>query len=577
MSIIDEERPGVVSEGIAAPPIVPDALPLTLDNNPAPGELKQPYQERVRPYWPAVRRVVGKLALFGALTAGSAIGVGTFGVLNSPSTAHIGPVVAEITPTFDRAVTIDAGLPKLGDEPNTITLPLKRSPHNLGAHVKPVQILTGSKTTSLEDFLTDPQTAKGFANLLADNKHTTAIAQEALWRHWLGWAEAGGAVGLGLGLGLYELLGAERRQELRHYVGRPQQKLAAMTLALVLFSGGVNIDTSAAVAKARAIPADHIFDGTPAVGAHVNGAIGRTVIEKLIPPVLNYMSENKAFYSGLHYTFDQALKTHPLLQATPNTITVEVTSDQHCNMNMNEFIGQVAHQAHVNLVATTGDNVIGGSLLDGACLSAYYYHLKGIPVVSVDGNHAPANGPAKQKGITNLEGKIQEVGGVRYLGDANRDVSVFGYTVKQVGAEDNLMMGHRLANLACTDPNGVNVIMGATMDAIRETLQRGCAQLGLSGGRESTLVWVTTSSGDVVPLFKVGTAGGAGDEQITLGPLQNPAHLALIQIDKATHRPLYEQSLGFYPDGSVDIGDITSWSMNQYAGAASTTPRNSVQ
>lgn len=504
-------------------------------------------EDGMRPRFGRIPKILGRVAAFGALAAfgGATSSVMAAHYLETPTT--LGPNEATIRLTADSNQTLDVGLGK-------IIKPLDNTPFGAGVYLDigevPLDQDAGSETLST-DALIDR-----YAGFFANPDRDGETAKDALVGRMEDTAIAGGLVTLFGSLGLYSVVGAARRKELLEHAPRKlQASLAAVTLLFTM----VPAETAHAIPEAP--PANPIFKDTPLEGAYVTGQLLTALTDSIVPKVIEKVRENKQFYDKLEENLRLALEDGGLLTSATGTITLMHTSDKHCNMNINKPLGVIAKWADVDHVIDTGDSVLGGTPLDAVCTDSNNYYLKKYDRIVVEGNHrSPDTVKREQKhGARVLDGKVVEVDHVRYLGGPNQTISLFGSQVQPVGEESNADMGHRLAEAACNDPRGVDVFVGATPDAVRETLERGCANLALVGGRVEKFEQISALNGRQIPTYRVGTTGGVRDGELTMGPLLNPATVALIQLDKITRKPLRQQTITFNPDMSVIIGKITDW------------------
>jgi hypothetical protein len=88
--------------------------------------------------------------------------------------------------------------------------------------------------------------------------------------------------------------------------------------------------------------------------------------------------------------------------------------------------------------------------------------------------------------------------------------------------------------------------------AIAETARRGCARLAIAGSDTGAVLRIT-SSGRSVAVALAGSAGGAAPNTLTVGPLQAPGELLVVELTDDTHQPLRYQRIHVLPDASVAI------------------------
>ncbi|HSX24134.1 MAG TPA: hypothetical protein VLE74_03480, partial [Candidatus Saccharimonadales bacterium] len=128
-----------------------------------------------------IKKFVGEVALFGAISAAGGGVTAVVATLNSPSRGAIGPQYTHITPTRDNALTIDFGL---GQQ---IILPLSGE-NGIGAKVEPIG------TPDLVNIKLGDPTAQQDATTLLENAlgnpdQYTSEGKRAVAGHGKGWFE----------------------------------------------------------------------------------------------------------------------------------------------------------------------------------------------------------------------------------------------------------------------------------------------------------------------------------------------------------------------------------------------------
>ncbi len=515
----------------------------------------EPTAPDARTRFGGLKRGLGRAAAFGAVTIAGGAGFGALAVHLSEAPTTLGPHEATVRLTSDGNLTL--GLGPFGK----IVKPLDQTPMGEGVHIDVGESPLDPSAHASEQAA--PEAVIGqYAGFFSNSDRDIEAAKESVWNHFKGTAEFGGLAALSGSALLYTVVGAKRRRELLDNALLPHKLRTSFVAAALTLNMVPAQSSAAAVAPLEANP---IFAGTPLEGAHVTGQFLTTLTDTVLPKVLGEVRANKQFYDQLLANLQESVSQNSLLAATPDTITLMHTSDKHCNMNVNKLLGVIAREARIDQVIDTGDSVLGGTPLDNTCTDSNNYYLKKYARVVVEGNHRSPDTAAseRKKGAHVLEGEVTEVGHVRYLGNSNRISSGFAEPTKVPDPLANAKMGEALADTACADSKGVDIIVGATPDAVRETLRRGCAKLALAGGRVHNIETVIAQDGKQLRLYEVGTTGGVKTGAFTMGPLQNPATVALIQIDKFTHEPKWQQTITFYPDARVIIGPIVDWTAGQ--------------
>lgn len=490
---------------------------------------------------PGWQRVAGRAAALALFTVGS----GAAGVTLTPTETMIGPHKAELKLTADSAATVDVG--PLG----SIIKPVDW-PFGIGANIEIKEIPSDTNEPPANSEGTN-NILHEYAQFLSNPEDDASTAKNALWQH----AVQSAAIGNASGIGLYWLLGKRRRKELSQMLNpRFKATLAAGLLAATLGN------TSTAQAGRAEVPISEIFDETPLEGATVRGKLLQNALNNFAPKVIDYWRQNEQFYaSAAENVRDEFYKTFPLLPRKDRQ-TIMVYSDLHCNTEMGRVLGEVARRYKISFAISAGDEVIGGAPLDERCLNGIRRHLKGMKVAISPGNHDPKHimEHARRKGYTVFDGKIVNVEGRRIISDADPRVSNFGEKIKAqhsdvVETDDSVKaMGAHLADMACRDKEGVDIVVTHSPSASREALKRGCAKLAISGHTHTRHVnHIIGPDGKQLTSYTAATAGGAQDGLPTIGRLQRPAEITIFSWNTKTNQPYGYQVIKINPDASVVI------------------------
>src|SRR5699024_8799205 len=73
------------------------------------------------------------------------------------------------------------------------------------------------------------------------------------------------------------------------------------------------------------------------------------------------------------------------LEADP--LTMVIVADLHCNVGMGRISGLLADRVEADMILNLGDNVIGGTSVEGFCIDAFAASFGDRPVVVAGGNH----------------------------------------------------------------------------------------------------------------------------------------------------------------------------------------------
>lgn len=488
-----------------------------------------------------IGRTFGRLALLSTVFIASGVG----GAFVSPAKTTFGPHKAEVRPILSNNVELDFGA--LG----SIIEPVKW-PGDIGAHID-LQEIPISSGDNLDKADFTEEDINNYARLFADYNTDADKARLKVIKHSLKF----GALGDGVVLGLFFLLGKKRREELTQ---EAKQILSNKTVAVAVAGGLLlapfAIDSQATNASDKAVRVNSVFDGTTLQGASIEGRLLQVIINKYGAQILERIDENNAFYDKVLTNLKAEAENSEILQTDKNSDILLYYTDLHCNVGMAEVIGKLSHVYNASILASGGDETISGLEIEGKCVQVLSDHVNDASEVGVTGNHdSNKTGEQLQKaGFTVLNGNVVKVDGLHFLGDADPRRSDFGQPIRQNRAETAEAMGQRLADIACADPEGVDVLIVHDPKAAQETMANGCAKIALNGHLhvEHTSVHDAPNKQQVLDINGA-SAGGAKNGSTTLGPLQNEARVYAIKIDKTTHQPIQYQII------SVDTNSMVTF------------------
>lgn len=482
-----------------------------------------------------LRRVAagcGKLATLGVLA--SAAGVGS--LFWSETETDFGPHDASVELTMDSSATFDLG--PIG----SIIVPVEES-RGVGAHITIGEVpAQGAAADKIEEY------ARSLANI-EDDLHDirTDLAHQALRNSLL----AGGGLA-----GLYVLMGGRRREELAsklEHVG-PKAAVAGMIAANLMLATFVGLsETSAAASYSE--PVDATFDGTPLEGARVTGYLPE-LINSIGKDVIDQWRANDEFYDEVSQNLQTAFEESNTLTPRDGYPIMLFYTDLHCNVGMARIIGETAEHAGVSLIADGGDTTMGGTTYEEFCIQILASEVPVRPIIGVGGNHDSRETESQQRAndFRMLNGEAIAARGLRVLGDDDVRRSAFGEGMRQEGEETIAELGERLAETACADPEGVDILLVHEPDAATESIARGCVTTALTGHMHHEAVSVTDRS-----LFITGdNASGATNDRPSLGPVdeESPARIYLIKFDESSGQPIGYQTVTVHADAHVEIGRV---------------------
>ncbi|MEN0130264.1 MAG: metallophosphoesterase [Brevundimonas sp.] len=372
--------------------------------------------------------------------------------------------------------------------------------------------------------------------------------------------------------GIGALLGAARRRELADRVRPHERHLlvgTALALVVVVVASGV---ANARRDEARA-PTESVFDGTALEGARVTGRLGG-VIDTYGRSALDAYRNTNKFYAranrslAVHWdaTQNAVQAQQELLGGTaaagvsrpPDLLTVLVVSDLHCNVGMAPLITTLAKRSGASLVLDAGDTTINGTQVEQFCVSTFAHAVPdGVELVTSPGNHDSAQTSAMyaRAGAKVLSGEVVEVDGMRILGDRDPNQTRLGQGTSG-GLRSTPQEAADLADTACGDDDGVDLLLIHTPWVGDPTLDRGCAPAQISGHlhRRTNPVQV----GDGIRYISSSSAG-ASLNQPTIGELHGTAEMTVLHWDRRARTFVDYQVVQVTPDGTAHVLWPSPW------------------
>ena len=519
-----------------------------------------PDQGVERRWWPRALLVVGALLL--ALV---------FGITTASVESSLGPHEARYDVTTDDTVTVDLG--PLGtlqiDSPLPLTLGVRVTVQEIPASVtelsqaKTLQALSGDLQSYLQFFSGPQATVQDVAR---------ALAAQALGRTALAFAVLVGAWWL-----LRWLLGAARRAELRERL-RPHLRSAVVATVAVALVATV---LTSSLGRRDQPPASHmasaVFDGTPLEGARVTGRLGG-VIDTYGGQVVAELRNNEKFYAAANKsleaawddrqeTIDASVDAQPATSSpTPSAlddedlVTVVVVSDLHCNVGMAPLIRTLVLRSKADLVLDAGDTTLNGTSVEQYCVTTFARAIPdGVELVTSPGNHdsRETTGNYAKAGATVLDGSVIEVDGMRILGDRDpNETRVGAGGTALAGKESASDEAERLSDVACDDPDGVDLLLIHTPAVGQPALASGCVPAQISGHLHKRY---GPERMDLGVRYISSSTAGATLGQPTVGPLNGVAEMTVLRWDPATRRFVDYQLVQVRPDTTASVSGRLRW------------------
>jgi calcineurin-like phosphoesterase family protein len=496
----------------------------------------------------------------------------TFGITTASVESSLGPHEARYDVTTDDTVTIDLG--PLGtlqiDSPLPLTLGVRVTVQEIPASVteldqaRTLAALSGDLQSYLQFFSGPQATVQDVARALgAEALERTALALGVLVGGWYL---------------VRFLVGPARRVELHDRV-RPHLRSVVVGIVVVGLVGTVLTSSVGRRDRPSASQrASTVFDGTPLEGARVTGRLGG-VIDTYGGQVVAELRKNEKFYAeanaSLQAAWDerQELLDHPEPSTTgspspeasepeddENLVTAVVVSDLHCNVGMAPLIRTVVEGSGADLVLDAGDTTINGTSVEQYCVTTFARAVPdGVELVTSPGNHDSAETSRNyaRAGATVLDGSVVEVDGLRILGDRDpNETRVGAGGTAQAGKESAADEAQRLADVACDDEEGVDLLLIHTPGVGERALASGCVPAQISGHLHHR--YGPERVDDAVRYISSSTAG-ATLGQPTVGPLNGVAEMTVLRWNPDTRRFVDYQLIQVRPDATATVSPRLKW------------------
>lgn len=518
-----------------------------------------------------------------------------FGLTTATAEQSLGPHEARYDVTTDATITIDLG--PLGtlqiDSPLPLALGVRVTVEEIPADVDALHgvdtlsALTGDLNSYLQ-FFTGPQATIEDA--------ARALLLDAAWR-----ALGALAVLVVAWTAGRALLGPGRRGELAARIVPHTRQLVAGGVVVVLV-GTVVTASEADRARTRTTSqtASTVFDGTPLEGARITGRLGG-IVDTYGGLVVRAFRENEDFYRDADAALVAAWddwevreaeaataavapvptpsptgSTEPGVEASATAdatatatapgaspsgdaepVTLLVISDLHCNVGMAPLITSLTEMSGAQVVLDAGDTTMNGTSVEQYCVSTFARAIpSGVDLVTAPGNHDSAETTAQYAaaGATVLDGGVIDVRGLRILGDD--DPKATRLIVTQQQDESYREVGTRLSDVACADPDGVDLVLFHNPRVAPTLLADGCVPAQVSGHMHTRTDPEQVEQG--IRYISSSTAG-AQENEPRIGPLKGTAEMTLLRWDPQTRSILDWQLVEIGTDGAATVHDREPW------------------
>ena len=156
-----------------------------------------------------------------------------------------------------------------------------------------------------------------------------------------------------------------------------------------------------------------------------------------------------------------------------------------------------------------------------------------------------------------LDGSVVEAGGLRILGDGDpNETRVGAGGTAQAGSESAAEQGERLAEVACDDADGVDLLLIHTPAIGQQALDDGCVPAQISGhlhrryGPERV---------DRSVRYISSSTSGATLGQPTVGPLNGVAEMTVLRWDPERRLFVDYQLVQVRPDATATVSPRLQW------------------
>ena len=347
-----------------------------------------------------------------------------------------------------------------------------------------------------------------------------------------------GVIGL-VPLGLWILVGADRRRQLAHPSRRTSATAGALAVILVVLvwqpwqTAPEQGERTEWISLPDAVPSIAVPDELRSV--QVQGGLLTDETEHLAKSALRVFAESKSYYRELA---DKVATVAGRLRQPDKGDTVGLLiSDRHDNIGMDQVALALARAGKATVVIDAGDDTSSGASWESFSLESLDDAFHDFPVrLFVAGNHDHGGfvtGYLEKAGWTHLDGKaITAFGGVRILGvdDPRANGLVDPEDTHQ---DDFLKVTDQLSDTICDDAaagDRIDTVIVHDASMALPALTRGCTDLVLSGhlhiqvGPDRTVA----EDGSIGYRYTNGTTGGAAYSFALGSSLAHPAEVTLV-------------------------------------------------
>ncbi len=375
-----------------------------------------------------------------------------WGIGHARTSDYLGPNQTEFSLNYSGQITVDLGL--LGDAflPND-RFPVLLQPIGLTIEPGGIPSPTGSKVQLLSQ-----QTLSAYVTLFTEPEATIrGVAQNLL-------SDAiGKSIQAEVVLLLLAIVWTQRRRFLSPRVGAalvPRRMFACWVAVLALVAGSIFAPRPPPAPDSRILV--HIVDGTPFAGMTVDSALLGTVLDRGISGLeLLAGRQQNAITDYINAAMDSFIASRlDLAEPGEGEILLMGFSDLHCSMAMTEVLRQISAIVEPAMVMSSGDDTMNGTAAEQFCVTRERAIAKDRPFIVATGNHDSdvTDNQMRRQGMTVLDGKVEDVKGIRFLGDDDPEYNIpFSVDRTKERPETEEQLGQRLLKTA--DGKNVDVVL----------------------------------------------------------------------------------------------------------------------
>lgn len=507
-------------------------------------------------------RIIAKTALSAGII-GASFAEGLLLASAIPTSVPFGNSQANTTITFDGNVIAETGM--LGSFKKPIENPVKFGPIELGANLDIGEIaqppfkeaVLTSDEVSIEKIVSsvDERTVSYYGEIYRNVSSDQPEIANDIKNHILKLSLLAGGANSGL-MVVGASIGKEGRRKLLKSPGMYLTLLALAQVVVIAHPESPSYDWQ---------PTSSSFDGTVLEDVEVSGGIANLLVNKLGKEVIQYVQETDASYEKADQSAKDALANRWLL-SDEYRLDKEVSlllfyTDNHCNPGTPSVMSTTAKTMGIDLAADGGDTTASGTKFEDLCVktTTEAFGKNGVKIVQVPGNHDSflTSGQLKRRGVKVLGGNVVKVDGISFLGDADPRASRLGTPIQYISSKSLEDVGKELKEEACKSDE-MPIIIQHDRSAAKEAIESGCVKLALTGHtHKQKIITYILPDGSKSYVVNGGTSGGAKENQLTYGKLENPAQFFVVAQKDGELVAL--QDFKINTDSSFEVGDIVKF------------------